>query len=184
MGERPSLVVNFDGERQSLFFAATGYEREGRRGVLAISEDIRAGMQERFPGTKTVEFVDGREDRAQAATEFTIRLPGGNALSVETAEQSKRALSSIVEDVVRAHGLRTDENALVYYAGRRVGMSPYERDLVLWPTFVTNSTLNVRVSRLTESYAPLHQALAEDLASRLNTAFGAAAVTREDYGAN
>jgi hypothetical protein len=184
MGNRPSLVVNFDGEQQSLFFATAGYEREGRRGVLAISEAIRGGMAERFPGATTLEFTDGLDDRAQSATEFTIRLPDGIPLSVDAAEQSKRTLSSVVEEVVRAHGLRIDENALVYYAGRRVGVSPYERDLVLTPAFVTNSLLNVRVVRLTESYAPLQRAVTEDLASRLETSFGSAAVTRQDFGTN
>jgi hypothetical protein len=184
MSNRPSLVVSFDGERQSLFFATTGYEREGRRGVLAISEDIRSGMAERFPAATTLEFTEGRDARAQLTTEFTIRLLDGPPLSVDVAEESKRTLSSVVEDVVRAHELRTDENALVYYAGRRVGISPYERDLVLMPSFVTNSTLSVRVARLTESYAPLQLAVTEDLASRLAMAFGSAAVTRQDFGTN
>jgi hypothetical protein len=182
-GERASLVVSFDDERETLFFATTGYEREGRRGVLALSESLRAAMQERFLGTATIEFTEGLDARASPATELTVRLPGEEALSVATAEQAKRTLSSIIEEVVREHGLRTDASALVYYAGRRVGTSPFERDLVLTPQWITNSSFTVRVARLTESYAPLQKALTDDLAARLVAAFGPDAVTRQDFGA-
>jgi hypothetical protein len=182
-GERASLVVSFDGERDTLFFAAQGYEREGRRGVLALSESLRAAMQKRFPGTATIEFTEGRDARASPATELTVRVPGEEALFVATAEQAKRTLSSVIEEVVREHGLRTDASALVYYAGRRVGASPFERDLVLTPQWITNSRFTVRVARLTESYAPLQNALTDDLAARLVAAFGSDAVTRRDFGA-
>jgi hypothetical protein len=182
-GERASLVVSFDGERETLFFATTGYEREGRRGVLALSESLRAAMQERFPGTATIEFTEERDARSSPATELTVRLPSEEALSVATAEQAKRTLSSVIEEVVRAHGLHTDASALVYYAGRRVGISPFERDLVLAPQWITNSSFTVRVARLTESYAPQQKALTDDLAARLIAAFGSDAVTRQDFGA-
>lgn len=182
--ERASLVVSFDGERKTLFFATTGYDREGRRGVLTLSESLRAAMQERFPGTATIEFTEGLDARASpTTTELTVRLPGEEALSVATAEQAKRTLSFVIEEVVREHGLRTDASALVYYAGRRVGISPFERDLVLTPQWYTNSSFTVRVVRLTESYAPLQKALTDDLAARLIAAFGSDAVTRQDFGA-
>jgi hypothetical protein len=177
------LVTNFDADRQTLFFATTGYDRDGRRGVLVVSEALRGALQERFPDIKTLEFGDGYEAaRPEFATDFTIRLTGGDALSVDVVEQGKRSLSSVVEEVVRAHGLRPDEDAPLYYAGRRVGVSPYERDLVLLTREVTNTTLHVRITHLRESYATLHSEITADLAARLTAAFGSSAVTRQDSG--
>jgi hypothetical protein len=46
---------------------------------------------------------------------------------------------------------------------------------------VSNSTLRVVVTRQTDNYAALHEAINEDLAERLAAAFGEAAVTREDF---
>jgi hypothetical protein len=181
--ERASLVVSFDREQQTLFFATTGYERDGRRGVLAVSESLRAAMQESFPGTATIEFTEGLDSRASPATELTVRLPGEEALSVAAVEQAKRMLSTVIDEVVSAHGLRADATALVYYAGRRVGASAFERELVLTPKWVTNSSFTVRVARLTDSHAPLQKAVTDELAARLVTAFGSAAVTRRDFGA-
>jgi hypothetical protein len=174
------LTVNLDAERQQLFYVTSDYGRGGRAEVLGLSEDIRAAMQERFPGVTAIEFVEGLEALARRSTIFTIRLPM-TALSVETAEQAKRTLSSNVEEVVRTHGLRADETALVYYAGRRFGASASERDLILVPEPVSNSTLRVVVTRQTDNYAALHEAINEDLAERLAAAFGEAAVAREDF---
>ena len=93
--------------------------------MLALSEDIRAGMEERFPGVTALEFVDGFDSLQENSTVFTIHVPTGSALSVETAEQAKRTFSSIVEEVVRTHGLRVDGTTLVYYAGGRFGAAAY-----------------------------------------------------------
>jgi hypothetical protein len=174
------LTVNLDAERQQLFYITSDYGRGGREEVLALSEDIRAAMQERFPGVTAIEFVEGLEALSRRSTIFTIHLPM-TELSVETAEQAKRTLSSNVEEVVRTHGLRADETALVYYAGRRFGASASERDLILVPEPVSNSMLRVVVTRQTDNYAALHEAINEDLAERLAAAFGEAAVTREDF---
>jgi hypothetical protein len=174
------LTVNLDPDRQQLFYITSDYGRGGREEVLALSEDIRAAMQERFPGVTAIEFVEGLEALSRQSTIFTIHLPM-TEVSVETAEQAKRTLSSNVEEVVRTHGLRTDETALVYYAGRRFGASASERDLILVPEPVSNSTLRVVVTRQTDNYAALHEAINEDLAERLAAAFGEAAVTREDF---
>ena len=174
------LTVNLDAERQRLFYITSDYGRGGRKKVLALSEDIRAGMQERFPGVTAIESVEGLEALSRDSTVFTIQLPV-TALSVETAEQAKRTLSSIVEEVVRVHGLRTDEKALLYYAGRRFGASASDRDLILSPMPESNSVLRVAVTRRTQNYAALHDAINEDLAARLAAAFGEAAVTRGDF---
>lgn len=174
------LTVNLDAERQQLFYITSDYGRAARKKVLSLSEDIHAGMQERFPGVTAIEFVEGLDALSRDSTVFTIQLPV-TGLSVETAEQAKRTLSSIVEEVVRAHGLRTDEKALVYYAGRRFGASASDRDLILSPMGESNSVLRVGVTRRTENYAALHEAIIVDLAGRLAAAFGEAAVTRGDF---
>ena len=176
------MAVNFDAERGTVFFRTTGYDREGRRGVLALAAEIRAGMDERFPGVTTVEFTDSKLwiPPSSAATMFVIRVSSGGTLSADSAELAKRTLSSIVEDVVGAHGLRTDSGSLVYYAGRRVGVSAEERDLVLIPTVESNSTLRVRVVRHSADFDVLHRAVTEDLATRLDAAFGSN-VTRETF---
>jgi hypothetical protein len=176
-----SLTVNFDSERRQLFYTTSAFGRRGREGALALSADIRAGMQERFPGVTAIEFVDGADSQSRNSTTFTIHVPTEGALSVETVEQAKRTLSSIVEAVVRTHGLRVEADAPVYYAGGRFGTSAYNRDLVLQPYSTTNATLQVRVARQTENYAELYEAINADLAARLGAAFGSSAVTREDF---
>ena len=113
-------------------------------------------------------------------TTFTIQVSTEGALSVETVEQARRALSAIVEDVVRTHGLRVEADAPLYYAGGRYGTSDYDRDLTVESYSSRNTMLMVRVMRQTDNYAELHEAINEDLTERLGAAFGAAAVTRED----
>ncbi len=85
---------------------------------------------------------------------------------------------------MRTHGLHADDEALVYYAGRRFGRSAYERDLMLTSASVTNARLRVRVARQTANYAALYSAITEDLAARLAAAFGSTAVKREDFEPN
>ena len=82
--------------------------------------------------------------------------------------------------MVRTHGLRVEADAPVYYAGGRFGASAYERDLILQAYSASNATLQVRVTRQTENFAALHEAIGADLAERLGAAFGPAAVTRQD----
>lgn len=113
---------------------------------------------------------------------FTIQLSTESALSVETVEQAKRTLSSIVEEVVRAHGLRVEKDAPLYSAGGNYGTSAYGRDLILHSSSTTNSMLQVMVSRQTVIHAELYDAINQDLAARLGEVFGSAAVTRRDSG--
>jgi len=176
------LTVNLDAEQGRLFYETT--ETGGRQGqelVLALSADIRSGLQERFPAVTAIEVEDDPESQSRNSTVFTIQVATESALSVGTVEQAKRALSAIVEEVVRTHGLRIGEDAPLYYAGGRYGTSAYNRDLVLQPFSVNNTKLQVSVTRQTDNYAELHQAIKDDLAERLAAAFGPAAVTRADY---
>jgi hypothetical protein len=177
-----ALTVNLDAEQGRLFYET--WETGGRQGqelVLALSADIRLGMQERFPSVTTIEFEDDPEAQSRNSTVFTIQVATESALSVETVEQAKRTLSAIVEEVVRTHGLRIGEDAPLYYAGGRYGTSVYNRDLILQPSSASNTKLQVRVTRQTDNYAELHEAINDDLAERLAAAFGPAAVNREDY---
>jgi len=183
-GGPSDLTVNLDVERRQVFYTTSGHGRKGRENVRQLSEDIRAGIQQQFPGVTAIEFSEDRDPLEEHSTTFAIELPTTGALSVETAEQAKRMLSEIVEDVVRTHGLRADDEALVYYAGRRFGASAYDRDLILTPFSMTNSRLRVRVARQTENYAVQYAAINEDLAVRLAAAFGSTAVTREDFGSD
>ncbi len=71
-------------------------------------------------------------------------------------------------------------------AGRRFETSPYDRELILTSSSVTNVTLAVGVRRRTASPAALYKAINEkvineDPAARLDAAFGSTAVTREDF---
>jgi hypothetical protein len=81
-------------------------------------------------------------------------------------------LSSIVEEIVRTHGLQTDATSLVYYAGRRVGVSAFERDLVLVPAYTDNATLWIGATSNRPRFDELQRAVAEDLTQRLRAAFG------------
>jgi hypothetical protein len=99
----------------------------------------------------------------------------------ETVEQARRTLAPIVEEVVRTHGLRPQEDGPLYYAGDRYGTSGYDRDLVLESYSSRNATSTVRVMRQTDNYAALYDAITKDLAERLVAAFGSAAVARKDY---
>lgn len=175
-----ALTVNLDSEQRQLFYTTTAYGQRGRDEALALSADIRAGMQERFPGITAVEFDEDLGSQQRNSTTFTIDVRGGGALTVETAEQAKRTLSSIVEEVVRTHGLSVEADEPVYYAGARFGASAYQRDLVLQAYSSSNATLQVSVRRQTENLASLHEALSADLAQRLGAAFGPTAVTRKD----
>lgn len=172
-GGASSLVVNLDGENRELFFATSGYARDGRRGVLALSADISAAAAERFPGIMATTFEEGHERHAwEQATTFEVTLSSDGGLSVESAESAKRTLSSIVEDIVRTHGLRTDATSLVYYAGRRVGVSAFERDFVLVPAYTDNATLQVEATSSRPRFDELQRAVADDLTQRLRAAFG------------
>jgi hypothetical protein len=175
-----TLVASFDSQQRTVFYVARGHDRDGRRGVLTLSTDIRAGISDLIPGITTLEYEDDRDDLPIGeGTTFVISVPGDGSLPVESAEHAKRTLSTIVEDVVRAHGLSTDEHSLVYYAGKRVGVSPEARDLALFPTAESNSKLRVGVVRYTVGFAALERAVTEDLAARLDRAFGRNNVTRE-----
>ena len=177
-----SLTVNFDAARSAVFFSTTGWSRDGRRGVLALAADIRAALSERFPGAVAVVFEEAHDWPAPLETTlFTISAPSGDELAVDVAEGAKRTLSAIVEDVVRAHGLRADAGSLIYYAGRRVGVSAAERDFVLSPTVESNATLRVGITRHSASFEALQRAVAQDLEGRLNAAFGPANVRREGH---
>jgi hypothetical protein len=173
-GDGPStLVVNFDGENRTLFFATTGYDRDGRRGVRALSEDLRAEIAEQFPGITATTFEDTFELSPELSTTFDI-VPSGS--DVEAVEGAKRTLSSIVEESVRIHGLQTDPTSLVYYTGRRVGVSAAERDFVVVPSYENNAELRIRVASNTPRFDELQRVVSDALAQRLNAAFGPANV--------
>jgi len=178
-----NLVVNLNGAERTVFFVTTAFDRDGRNGVLSLASDIRAGMSERFPSLMTLEFEDGQDFGYPSGqlTVFTISVPPGGGPAVGSAEQAKRALSTIVEDVVRDHGLLTDETSLVYYSGRRIGVGPEHRDLVLVSVPDSNSTLRVRVVRHTAGFEALQRALTDDLDIRLDAAFGQDNVKRDDF---
>ena len=179
--KRPNaLTVNLDAEQGRLFYLISGHGRQQEE-VLALSADIRSGMQERFPGVTAIEFVSDPNSPSGVSTLFTIQVSTESGLSVEKVEQAKRTLSSIVEAVVRTHGLRVEEEAPLYSAGGRYGTNAYSRDLTLQSISNSNTTLEVRVMRQTDNYAALHEAINQDLAERLGAAFGSAAVTRADY---
>jgi hypothetical protein len=178
-----NLVVNLNSAERTVFFVTTSFERDGRNGVLALASDVRAGMSERFPSLTTLEFEDGQDPGYPGgeATVFTISVLPGDISAAGSAEQAKRTLSTIVEDVVRAHGLLTDETSLVYYSGRRIGVGPEHRDLVLVSAPDSNSTLRVRVVRHTAGLEALQRAVTDDLAARLDAAFGRDSVKRDDF---
>lgn len=175
------LTVQLDSQRRQVHYAAADYGARKRDEVLALSEDIRVGMQQRFPGVTAIAFAEGTQLSALSATEFTIRVPIDGELSVETAEGAKRTLSSIVEAVVRTHGLLAEEDAAGYYVGNRFGAGPDDRELALRPSFASNATLRISVLRQTPNYVDLHEAINRDLAERLGAAFGPAVVTRRDF---
>jgi hypothetical protein len=178
-----SLTVNLDAEQGHLFYSISAYGKRQEE-ALALSEDIRSGLQQRFPAVTAIEFTDDLDSSSRNSTLFTVQLPTDSALSVETVEQAKRTLSSIVEEVVRTHGLRVEAEAPIYYAGGLYGPSAYNHDLVLQQYSTSNTVLQMQVMRQTNNYAELHEAIADDLAGRLAVAFGSAAVKREDRGPN
>jgi hypothetical protein len=176
------LSVNLDAEQGRLFYetSAVGSQRN-LQDALAISAEIRSGLQERFPGVTAIEFESGAgRSLARNITTFTIQMSTESGLT-ETVEQARRTLAPIVEEVVRTHGLRPQEDGPLYYAGDRYGTSGYDRDLVLESYSSRNATSTVRVMRQTDNYAALYDAITKDLAERLVAAFGSAAVARKDY---
>jgi hypothetical protein len=178
------LTVSFDAQRRHLFYTTTAYGRRAHAAVVRLSEDIQAGLEERYSGVMVIEFADNFAALPEASALFTVRLPDEGELTVEKAEQAKRTFSTIVEEIVRAHGLRADEDQLVYYTGRRFGASSYDREFILVPFSVNNTMMRVRVARQTPSYAALHETIKRELAARLAAEFGSAAVAREDFEAD
>jgi hypothetical protein len=177
-----TLTVNFDQERRQLFYSIDASGERGREAVLALSTDIRAGMQQRFSGVVAIEFLEdfGFASLSEISTLFTVNVSADSEQPVETAAEATRTFSTTVEEVARTHGLRADEAASIYYLGRRFGSHVYERDLVVIPVLVSNTVLRVRVARQTANYAALYEAIIEDLALRLVAAFGSSAVAREE----
>jgi hypothetical protein len=169
------LTVNFAPDRRVLFFAAQGsLNRAGKRDLAELEADLRAGLIERFPGVTFSESTN-EYDSALEVTTLTVRIAADAPPSVERVEGTRRALSSIVEEVVRAHGLTADRNG--YYAGAR--RSQNERDVVLVPNYTGNDLFTVWVRYNNEAYEPLYRAVATDLAGRLRTQFGPENVTYE-----
>jgi hypothetical protein len=91
-------------------------------------------------------------------------------------QRAERTVSSIIEDVAGEHGLSGGRGD-VYYAGERVG-SPARRELVLSSVFDTNASIIIRIVRRTDGFEALQATLTEELAARLDAAFGPENVTQ------
>jgi hypothetical protein len=167
------LRVRLAGPQQLLFVAADDYEREGRRNLRALTENLQAGLAIRFPDIVLIELATGELYGYQRGfSVFVIRFERGG----EFAERAERTVSSIIEDVAGEHGLSGGRGD-VYYAGERVG-SPARRELVLSSVFDTNASIIIRIVRRTDGFEALQATLTEELAARLDAAFGPENVTQ------
>jgi hypothetical protein len=175
-----TLTANFTDETQTVFFRIVGGRRRSDgKSVDQFSMDIRAALGERFPDLKLTGYVAGRDFYGLLPVRFstfTVHLDAAN-LDVGAAESAQRTLSQIVEDTVREHGLRIEKESTLYYAGKRTGTAPMERDLVLMPMSSSHQSLGVRVAAYSDAYEPLQRAVATTLEQRLDAAFGAERVT-------
>jgi hypothetical protein len=169
------LTVNFDADRRVVYFAASySRTRAGKREIAELDADIRMGLAESFPGVAISKPTDERDDAVES-TRLKVQVGDEHTLSPELAEGARRALSSIVEGVVRAHGLQADPR--FYYAGRRRSWDV--RDLELRANYEGNSALHVWVTYRNEAFEPEYRAVVDDLTRRVSTEFGTASLTSE-----
>jgi hypothetical protein len=137
--------------------------------------EIVATLSERFPDLDVVADTVGRDAEKQRLgwpVSFTVHL-AAETLDVAAAESAKRTLSQIIEETVRAHGLKLDSNSLVYYAGKRVSHTAEDRELALTASYPDHATLTIWIRRHSDEYEALQRSMALDLEERLDAAFGA-----------
>ena len=174
-----TLTANFDEPTQTVYFRIVGAndKRAAHKEVDRLSIDIRTALGNRFPALKLTGYVSGNDPYGQGrGTTLTVRLDA-DTLDVAAAESAQRALSQIIEDTVRENGLRLDAGSLIYYAGKRVGPTLFERELTLMPRYNSHASFAVSVESRSDAYEPLQRSLAATLRQRLEAAFGADRVT-------
>jgi hypothetical protein len=168
------LTVNLDAEAHALAYTASAYEREGRRALHALMADVRERMAERFPDIAVIDL--SAADLYGYQSEFSVFVIRVESRG-ESGERSKETLSSIIDELARVHGLTRGRSGS-FYAGERVGSRP-QREFAVVPLMEETSTaLIVRIERRTDRFVSLQRALIDDLALRLDAAFGAENVTR------
>jgi hypothetical protein len=177
------LTASFDSSVGTAFFdiRGDGGSRAQRREVDRLAASLCTALGERFPQLIVMEYRSGR-DMAFAEwlhyepVNLTVELVE-RPLQAATVEAAKRTLSQIVEDVVSEHDLRVAEDALFYFAGRRVGPSDLERELTLSVSYRTNSTFVLSIWSRSQAYETLQSELVADLEMRLRAAFATVHVT-------
>jgi hypothetical protein len=129
-------------------------------------------IEHQFPSIAVLDFTADHLSAVEGG--MTIFVVRGFGQTTEAAEQAKRVLSAIVENVARAHGLR-DAKPVQYHTGD--GFEPAYSSLVLTPILEAEG-LQVRVAVRSAKLEELQGEVTEDLAARLADAFGRENVTR------
>jgi hypothetical protein len=171
-----SLAATFDDATNTVFFELSGRDsRGGRKDTDRLAAEINTALRAQFPELEVIDYVSGRDAfERDATTRVTVTVHlATETLDVGTAESAKRTLSQIVEETVREHDLNIDPTAPIYYAGKRMGVSAWERELVMTTDYRDHATLWVSLTRRGDAYAAVQRALALDLEGRLDAAFGA-----------
>jgi hypothetical protein len=170
-GNVRALIVKLD-PNQTLYFTATGYDRE--RGVRVLARQIRAEIKDRFPD---IDVIDSTMDlNGVVEGESAIFVVRVRSETVDARQRAKRELLSLVEGVARAHGLRQDEESLQYYAGD--GTRPEYSSVTLAPVLDDDRILRVSVVGRQFRQPALARQVADDVAVRLDATFGPENVTR------
>ena len=166
-GDIHYLTANYAADTRTVFFEIQGSaQRRGRRDAERFEADIHAALRQRFPDLRMIDAATGYPQFAAFAVEVRV-----DPLQ-RSAEEAKRALSQVLEDVVSAHGLETDWDSAVYYAGKRLGPTSEDRELIVRSSTYTHSRFSVAVVRRSDGYEALQRAVATDLDLRLRAAFG------------
>jgi hypothetical protein len=165
-----ALFIKLD-PGQTLSFTVSGYDRE--RGVRVLARRIRNEIEHQFPSIAVLDFTADHLSAVEGG--MTIFVVRGFGQTTEAAEQAKRVLSAIVENVARAHGLRDAAKPVQYHTGD--GFEPAYSSLVLTPILEAEG-LQVRVAVRSAKLEELQGEVTEDLAARLADAFGRENVTR------
>jgi len=165
------LTANYGADTRTVFFQIqSSSQRRGLRDAERFEADIHAALRQRFPDLRTIDAATGYPQFVAFTVEVRV-----DPLQ-RSAEEAKRALSQILEDVVSTHGLKTDWDSAVYYAGKRLGPTPEDRELIVRSSTYTHSRFSVAVVCRSDGYEALQRAVASDVDLRLRAAFGDARV--------
>ena len=171
----PSMTASLDPTSRTLYLdaRAAGNSRRQRDEIDRLLADVHevVGRSFRIVAVDETSARDVQRRHESVAVELKER-----PLQTTVVEAARRTVSGIVETIAVERGLRVDENT--YYLGRRLGPSEWDRQLVLYVSYVSHATTVVVVTHEADAEDALADTLLTELETRMREAFPADLVTR------